>query len=901
MASFLPKPGAKPSTNSFAPPAPISSHHHGGGVTGLIEHLASDVKDATFGLPTGLLHLVEHPIASTEEMGKVTWETWSPLFHGKYGKFLHGVYSHPLAPLLDIATVFSLGAATAGRTALLAEGAAGAQAGSKIKGIASIAKHDRRALIRDTKENRPAQTFHFSNRAGRRVIQEVNWKAMNKLSDLEPHMPPMVKKVYQPVKAVYSPQARFNRLNHIDIAHRAAARNLWTHMALAAGSALVDPLTAGHALREITIHHYVNLVRHAKAVSPTDEILKLHKKTGEVVGFQNPHYGFVKDLRAERQRKVVAVDKVINGWGKQLMTSIKNGGHPSKMKADKAALAAKRRNLVKAYKSGADSATIDAYRKDIEKYRRASEQSVRANERYRLAAKQLKKYGKIRAKRVDEANIRTKDLFGAENFYTDANGVRRNGINPADFEDRARNLSKWAVTRNPNMAMRDSKGNYLTVPMHDAHNLGKEAGGSIDFLRHLIRNPINIWKRAQIGFTPRTVFQNAIGNYTIYALRQGDLPALVRSISYLKGNRAAVKAAAVGVGSDKTAWVYKHFGDELGNSLGHEIETGKLGKLERAKQGFYPAVHRYADEPVRLASILSYLRNDPAVKGLMKKGYNFDRAARVALKQDRTLRDRSAKYAQTIAGDYFTKSGAEKVVSDVVPFYLWDRHILKSTGNIVTETPGRAAILTQIGHNGSEETAKLLGNLPEFLTGAIPGGLLPGLGGKKHGRSGILMTNYLNPFATIGDLAGTAESVSTGGGVNPGEAIANQINPFATGAIQFMTGQNLLTGATMPRKIGLTHGLLGSIGSDIGQALPPTRLIKMFGNNGETTSPKTGKDLLFKKDHQSVISSLLGFPTRSMSLDRAQSLYTEEQNVLNKEHGIPTIHKKKGRFDAPPL
>src|SRR5581483_7788580 len=126
-------------------PAAKSGGSHG--AFGLLKNLGSDIKGAVEGFPAGVVHLAEHPVGSMEQMGKATWSTWSPLFHGKFTKFGQGIYQHPLAPILDIASVLSLGVGTAARigAGMDALGAASAEADAGL--LASKGVQVSRALV----------------------------------------------------------------------------------------------------------------------------------------------------------------------------------------------------------------------------------------------------------------------------------------------------------------------------------------------------------------------------------------------------------------------------------------------------------------------------------------------------------------------------------------------------------------------------------------------------------------------------------------------------------------------------------------------------------------------------------------------------------------------------------
>lgn len=896
------RPGAKPSGKWAIPAPPPSQHHHGGGVTGFVSHLAGDIKNTVYGLPTGAIELVRHPIRGTEMMGHQMWQTWSPLFHGHVGQFAHNFYDHPLAPILDVMTVATLGAAAASSGASLLDtlGVASAREGTALGKLAALHKV-RTETIPDKLEGGTPKDYNFSKRPGRRIVQEVNWKLMTKL---EEHLPKLTEgsKARSVAESInnnlYGKQARYKRLQRVDIIHKAMAKNLWINMALQAGKALTDPATAPHALREIVINQYMNFVKHAREhpIHPDDATVLRYRKDGSVAGTKSSHFTFVRDLRS-RTKLGVAEQEAMMAKHEAEMAKYQDQVDAGKVLSKQLSTArAKRTNMLK---EGKPQEEINPVNREIANLQRQRYTLERQSERLRQVQKKFKKAQAKRDKLLEASNKQTKELFD----ITPRKGEDIHGA----FQRRVKQYN-WALTDKPEEALRDTKGNYLVVPHHDAKLLGHEAGESVNFLRWFWRKPSSAWKVAQVGYSPRTVTQNAIGNYTIYALRSaghGGLAGLYHAVKFLKGDRAAAKIAAVSGKAHEQAWIYKHFADELGDSLGHEVDAlqGGITKTakRRLKSGFYPVVHRLADEPVRLAGILTYLKSDPAVEALMKKGYSFQRASRVAMKQDRSLRGRAAEYTRTISGDYSTKGPIGKVLSDVVPFYLWDKHILKSTGNLVADTPGRAALATRVGEQGVQETEKLLGLLPEFLTSAVPAELLPGGHKPRGGRADIFQTAYLNPFATIGDLASAGEGLATGGGVNPGAAIAGNLNPFLTGGAESLFGRSLLTGQQIPRKEGLLHGLFAQVGGHIAAGIPAVRIAEQLHTPSYTTSPKTGKELLYSHDKRSLLTAALGLPVRNISQTRAKELYDEEQKTLQKLAGTYQKPPRKSRFYIPPL
>lgn len=170
------------------------AHHHGGLLGGLIstghffEHLGGDVKDAAVGLPMGVAQTVRHPVRTSKLAGKTTWHDWSPLFHGHAGTWAHNFTQHPLAPLLDIATVAGAAAtvATGGLAApleaeaLSARGATELSQLGKVKRLATQAKHQREVRVVDPKGVGPDMYRPLSRKQHVRLLQHLTLKTRGK-------------------------------------------------------------------------------------------------------------------------------------------------------------------------------------------------------------------------------------------------------------------------------------------------------------------------------------------------------------------------------------------------------------------------------------------------------------------------------------------------------------------------------------------------------------------------------------------------------------------------------------------------------------------------------------------------------------------------------------------------
>lgn len=745
-------------------PAPSGKHGHGDPITGFLKNLGGDIRDAVVGLPTGAAMLAEHPVKTTEMMGRQTWQTWSPLFHGHIAKFAHQTYDHPLAPLLDAATVFTAGAGLAAKV-----GATAAEAGviSKTSKLAELSKPTTR-VVRDVAAKdtgrvaRPdfIKVYHQSPAAKIR-----HGMAMRFMRTLEPHMPSWFTE--------HAREARlYDRMHHSEIQHRVAATNVQVNALMRAGKTVSDPSMQHIIQPEILAHNYWNLRRHA-FVHPLDQRLP-------------EGYRWVRELTHQNQH------------------------------------------------------TLFAAKEDMPLESR------------------LQTFGK------DMTSKKVKD-----------------------------------AARAPGQA--NTHG--LIVPLHDARNLGIEGSNSTKLLRQLYHKPTVLWKRINVGYAPRVITNNAVGNWLMYGMRtageggargfvdavrfaHGEKRALKafkemhRSIAETQGPEAAAKFAAQAHPTFAPHWARQYFGNELGNVFGNVLNDGKNSKL---KQGLYPIVHRVADQPVRVAALSQFMRKAPEVKALMKGGKSFDEAAQEVLRRNRNnIRERAVEHIRSIAGDYTAVHPGEKLMSDLIPFYLWDKHIVKHFGNMVTDKPGRVAAMQQVSLLGSKKAKEMLGTLPSFMQTALP---LEMFGLKGHnGRTPLLMTTGMNPYSTVGELADFARGLTTGGPANPGESVASQINPLLTAAIEQISGHKLGTQAPPPQHGGVIPSVLvnAAEGTSYGQLIQ--RLAQQA--SGNVPQPKhPNQPFLYERTPEETMLGLLGFPRKNVSLTRAQQMADQENHVKKGRHG----------------
>ncbi len=100
-----------------------------GSITKVAGNLGGDVADMVQGIPGGIMATIHHPIATGEAVAHDYRTRYGPLFGylnggGDIGKFAKQAAAHPLAPILDLASVATAGGALAakvGQTGRVAE------------------------------------------------------------------------------------------------------------------------------------------------------------------------------------------------------------------------------------------------------------------------------------------------------------------------------------------------------------------------------------------------------------------------------------------------------------------------------------------------------------------------------------------------------------------------------------------------------------------------------------------------------------------------------------------------------------------------------------------------------------------------------------------------------------
>lgn len=803
-----------------------------------------------------------------------TVHTWKPLFvHRDFDglrETAHNIYDHPLAPVLDVATVATAGAGATARVARLAAPASKIARSSQPTTIMMRAPRTPKGKLKGEDVELQVGVGSYVNplRKGRTLATHA---AVKKLG-LEPR--------------------RWERHNRIRIRRQMATiENAWLGY-LEAGKAFSEPGPLRNAAQARTVQHMHRELK--RAAHEVDELPAPHvyirNEGGPEMFRAKEGHSFVQtkggNWREVKDTARLPTEKVLHttGEGAFLMR-----GNTARLVRVPPALKAKDvpegpgtggGTRLTRYKDGTVKETGGAFHGAGE-----IGKSLKAPK-----GKAWAKVGDAKWKLVD-AKPKGKDVLRAERGHVlERKGnviVQRRGnaslgkaMGPEEFENALRSgiIRDMFTTKNAAEAVKGANGKPLAVPKRLVDDFIDEGVGSHHTLTNMFARPDSIW-RAFVLAVPRYGVNNMVGTSAIFMLNN---PAAARhyveAVRIVGGHRRAKKVldAKPGAGVE---WMDELFGHMYGHGFVEQVPKfktgGKLAKVGNLERRWYDFVNRWSEENYRVAAVLHRVRKDPEIREMRARGLSEKEAVLAKARADGQWVNRVSDDIDDIFGQYRYLNKIETGVRTVVPFYGWSRAITRSTFNTFKDRPGRFYMATLVGKEGIEDTERKLGELPRFLKGVIPIG-------DKGGRERVLMTSGLNPWATPADLMqGTASAM--GGGGRAGETLGGQLGPLGSTVAETFTGERLLTGD--PHK----KGFFGVAAENFGVApdkpgLPQWRVteatLKSIRGEDEpgTWTDRRGRtgDRLFDPSAANEWASIMGVPLRDLSRKAARKRKREE-------------------------
>jgi hypothetical protein len=857
-----------------------------GGVEGFIGHLGSDIVHTAYGLPVGIAYMFEHPIAGVEGAAKATWNDWSPLFHGDVRTWLHNTYEHPLAPILDVFSVVTLGGALAGKTAAVvgrvgeasmaadelaatsAATVAGARASiggtralgvgtgitahaaGEIAGAASAGMATSATFERMLKFANPTA---YAGRTYGKLADTLGWtgEARDEFIAAALNKDPLARRVLVSKGGVAGKYADMST-NPVLRARQAGLQKLGNKVAATSPTKL-GKLIGDDAAYKRWRHIDAGSRRAAVAVAIQRQLAELHHLGKAITGMT--HVEVIEHMEPSMRSAVIAHSHEI----------VRQGLPGSKEEAAQ---------IAQLGKEGIHLVAHDGYRDPA-------------------MAKAYANVAKASAKGEEFGNQAVEDFF--KEHWAKAN-----------------------VTNDARSALTDANGNWRGVSAHkeggvEAHT--GEAFFSHGVVKLIYTNPTKVWKYLLLGASPRYFINNFVGN-SLMLMAATDPVSLskaffdhVRTVHGAKAEQALLEESirTMGAAAGQTAhqiagdvaksratftlsggghWMGKWFGGEYG--WGNSNRMDEFGRPDNSRLGNLPSLHRVtherADMPQRYMAMNYTMRRIPeyqqAYARLRAGGADHLKASREAADiaaRNPAVRQLIRGQVNHMFGQYHSFYGWEHTIQRAVPFYSWTRAISTHMKYLVTQQTYKVAMGAAIGTLGNLKTQEIMGQVPDFMLGAIPAKLLTGplsplaslMGQAPNSRVNVFTTAGLNPYASIGDVSHMGLAALGIGHFRTGEALGSTLNPLIQGAAQQLAGTNLATGTPMKPSAG---GPIIGMYTSMFEGLPQMSLLKgLLGMEGDSTTSK-GNPTLYAKTLQASFSSYAGFPIRQVDVGTANSL-----------------------------
>lgn len=828
----------------FAPPS--VEPERGSGLLDFPGNLLHDIHSAAVGIPGGVVHFFRNPDDTMEEIVRQTWHDWSPLFAGRPGEFFENFMEHPLGPLLDLSAFVSGGATLAGKGAAKLEKA----------GQGSLAVTKTRTI------NAPAPVTDV----GKPLGQSFNMDDF--IEGLDKPMASMGKPrtiSYQVPR--WGPDSRLGRFAAY-AENREIAFDPFTGRQMSPGrleyyDILGDrPVLFKNLPKNRPAQKWVMQQQHALGI-------KLSQEMPNIFGPKARGQG-IAGIRAMGQQ------------GRY------EAHHLRQISRNKTALHAYM-GATMALAQKIDSGNLPAISAFFEK----AAQKVHAN---------TIQYGRThdisKPLPVDEFGDKAYTYVRAEPQFKLAD-TEWQGDGFKTLQRAMKDLDRKVTTSDLKKAARSAEDpmKVIIVPKHSMKAMGIEGSNSAHFLQQLYRSPTTIWKTIMLGYAPRFFMNNAVGNMTLYLLSQGGGSALRGLNDAYRQVYREDKLAKDLDALDRLQsfdYIQNHFADQLAGILEAHDMQDMFVREARSKQGLPPAkidkladrlrgtkwnlfgvTHKYADLFIRRAAINAKTRQIPEVmaeaRRLTEAGVPvekaFNDAAEAYYRANRQVRDEVSQATFDIMGDYVSLGPTERIIREFVPFYSWDRHILRTTKMLARDRPVLTDFLAHWGMVSTDETKEMLGGaLPDFLQGVIPMW-------DSGGRQAVLSTHGLNPFATVPEVLDAAWAFALPGGKPIGSNLGSQINPLLQGGIEALTGTSLLTGE--PKRQDGNFGFVTGSLSNILANFPEVTIARRFFE-GQPQPKDPTKPFLYSKSQAEALGAYMGIPIKWLDIKRAQDLYKQQ-------------------------
>lgn len=300
-------------------------------------------------------------------------------------------------------------------------------------------------------------------------------------------------------------------------------------------------------------------------------------------------------------------------------------------------------------------------------------------------------------------------------------------------------------------------------------------------------------------------------------------------------------------------WAHEMLQDTAG--LGGNKATRGIKRLSDAMGRLN---QRLTDDHTRKASFLSTM--DPHIKRLQKSDPSLSyEAAAKKLWENEDFADEVTNQVLSDMVDFGDLSDFERrYIKRAIPFYAWISGITKRTARLVADEPWKAAIAYRLSQQGAQNLEDQYGELPKFLKGMV------GVGDDK-----VLMTQGLNPFMTPADVSGMLSGAFLPGRQDGPQNPLAQLNPIMKAPLEALTNRDFFYGREIDREG--EQSFARRIFEQGGNSIAQKRVLDEFLQQRQMDNGGLEYDPLFTPSTRNALASYFGVPIRTLDIQAANS------------------------------
>lgn len=808
----------------------FSSGGGGGGGTpnplrwtaGLLGNLGQDIAHAATGFFPGLKKLATDPVVAIGDVIDQYRYTYGPAFHGDLGETGERIYENPLGPILDVAALFTGGAAAAGKSAQIAKAQGLVSAESKVGRLAEYSSTPNVRVLQDIVGS-PSRRDTFASGASAATprVPILRYGSSNAWSKFRTQKIDQFKTHLSSKGGVFGidpKQIGYERAYLADVSGAAGAVELWwgkVDRALQNTEGMA-PFQRTNTIRGMYYHNWEQNLHHAIA-----------------------------------DNRVALYDDFMKGnYNRQAYEGLVRKGEPLKGQKDGK------------WWANPDNAEVS--------------QAFR-NLGHRLATKDPMRVHTFRGedgqKYVPLVNRQTAENLGIESANT-ANGLVNAyykgtavwkaavlGLVPRFFVNNA--------IGNSFMYLMDNAGDGAIFGMYKSRQYMKGEHKADTELAEMV-DEAGVMRRG--GFV-----EMFFGDQVAQAFHSSALPTTQSKVRYDRRKHEYED------GIDPRTPSQQMRGE---TAVKENIITRAAQPLLRFASKHAERNLRVAVIMLRTRKLPQHKAEVARLKKMFPKWTEekiFNEAAINVFRKNPALHKEISQRVEQSMGNYNMLSLNERRLRAIDPFYTWQRHIFKHTFHMAAERPGRLDLAARLGTEGYEDVQEMFGgNAPDFMGGMIPVSI-PGLGADN--RQLMFNTAGMNPYAAFGEEAKMFQSLIPGGeGPQIGETLGTQMNPFVQAGVEGLTGTTLLTGQPKSTKIyGPVDQFLKSIAPFDIPVQPFANLPHVRGTEHAFFPAEYDSPTLYAKNPTEDLSSFFGFPLRDVYLPRVPALAEAQKTRRGEE------------------